>query len=649
MRIKLFIDRPILASVISIIIVLCGLIAMLNMPVAQYPNISPPTISVSAQYPGASAETIERTVAAQLEAKLNGVGNVLYMSSSSTGSGSVSVRLTFEIGTNLNYAVNEVLNRVHSAMPLLPAVVQALGVNVRKSSPDMLMVLNFYNNGSGKFDKYYMSNYLNRTLLNDLNLVPGVGQISLYGTTYAMRVWLNINAMNSLNITATDIANAIKEQSNEYTVGTSNAMPTKNAVLTFNVAGSSMYSDPKQFENIVIRANGTAFIHLKDVASVQLGASSYNVLPRINFIKNNKLDSYDMAVMQVYMDPSANQLEVKKLVLGKLQEDSKNFPEGLDYKVGFDATQFVDASIINVRGALIDAFILVGVIILLFLQNYRASLIALLTVPVSAIGSFALLYLFGFTINTLSLFAMILAIGIVVDDAIVVVENIERLKEKNHDLSIKEIVNLAMTEVFGAIIAIGLVLSVVFLPVMSLSGLSGVLYRQFAVTISCTVVISALTALTLTPAISALLLKNRKEPNWFSLGFNRIFDKITSFYLNIAEKFIDWGKYTLITLIVASIFVVLIFKVIPLSFMPNEDQGYFLASVYLPTSSGLQQTQKISQEISAKIIKQSGVDQIIQIVGVDFFGGGANSYAATLIITLKNWQYRKNKNVYHKI
>lgn len=640
MQLKVFIHRPILASVISIIIVLCGLTAMFSMPLSQYPDISPPTIYVSAQYPGASAETIERNVAAQLEAQLNGVANVLYMSSNSTGSGFINIGLTFEVGTDLNHAINEVLNRVHAATPLLPAIVQKLGISVTRSSPNFLIALYFYNDGSGSFDNYYMGNYLKRTVLNDLKLINGVGKVEYYANTYAIRVWMNINAMNALNVSATDIANAIKDQSNEYTIGKSSSMPIESSLLTFNISGSSMYTTPKQFENIVVRAKGTQIVRLGDVAKVELGREDYSVTPYVSFMKNGKPIHNEIAFMQVMMDPAGNQFEVRKRVMDKLDKALTTFPPGLKYKIVFDATQFVATSLKNVEHALIEGFILVGLVILLFLQNFRASIIALITVPVSIIGSFALLSLFGFSINTLSLFAMILAIGIVVDDAIIVVENIERIKDKSGAITIQAIVEVAMQEVFGAVVAIALVLSVVFLPVMFLPGLSGGLYRQFAVTIAFTVIISAITALTTTPAISCLLLKKKIKHNGFTVKFYRAFDKIADFYLSMASKLIDWGKWGLLTLLIAILLVVGIFSIIPSSFIPNEDQGFLVGSVNLPTSASLQETKKVSQEIASQIFKQKGVDQVAEIVGYDFFGGGQNSYAATIFVTLKNWKER---------
>lgn len=641
MNVRIFIHRPILAIVISIIIALCGLVAIKNLPVTQYPNISPPSISVRASYPGASADTVEKTVAAQIESKLNGVSNLLYMNSFS-GSGGASIRLTFEVGTDLNFAVNEVLNRVHAATPLLPAVVQQLGVIVRKSSPDMLMVLTFYNNGSGKFTNTYLSNYVNHIVSNDLSLVPGMGDVGVWGYPYAIRFWLDVNKMNSLNITPQDIEAAVRDQSSENIIGKSSAMPTKGAVLTFNVSGSEMFSDPKQYENIIIRANGSQIIRVKDVARVELGATGYDIVSKEMNVEHGTVTNQEAVAMSLKMDPTANQLAVKQGVLARLAFDAKNFPTGMSYGVMYDASKFVSASINNVQHTLIEAFILVGLVILLFLHNARASIIALVTVPVAILGTFMCLYIFDSSINTLSLFAMILAIGIVVDDAIVVVENIERLKVKYPGLGLKQIVELAMNEVIGAVIAIALVLSVVFLPVMFLSGLSGALYRQFAITIACTVVISAIVALTLTPALSSLLLKEHVHLNKFSLWFNRKLDLLTKYYLKMAEKIIDNSKYAIFGLVVVVVAIVLIFKIIPRSFIPNEDQGNYFVSISLPSSSSLPQTEKTTAQIAAMIAKRPGVKSIMQVNGVDFMSGSNNTYSALLVVILDNWAKRKN-------
>ncbi|MBY0379970.1 MAG: efflux RND transporter permease subunit, partial [Burkholderiales bacterium] len=541
----------------------------------------------------------------------------------------------------LNYAINEVLNRVHAATPLLPPIVQKLGINVSKSSTNFLLGLYFYNDGSGSFNNDYMGNYIKRTLFNDLNLVPGVGRVQFYANTYAVRVWMNLNAMNPLNITPAEISNAIMEQNHEFTIGKSNARPIESGYLTFNVTGSSMYSKPQQFENIIIRANKTQIVRLKDIARVELGSNSYQVIPNISFLKDKQPSHNEIAFMQVMMDPYGNQLEVRNRVIDKLNSAAKNFPVGMHYRVMFDGTKFVTNSINNVIQALIEAFILVALVVFLFLQNIRASFIALITVPISIIGSFAMLSVFGFSINTLSLFAMILAIGIVVDDSIIVVENIERLKETEQNIHIKAIVELAMKEVYGAIIAIALVLSVVFLPVMVLPGMSGVLYRQFAVTIACTVLISAVTALTTTPAICVLLLKYPTKHNKFSLKFYKLFDKLTNGYLFLADKMIKWGKWGLLTLVLAILMVIGIFRLIPTSFIPNEDQGFLIGAASLPSSSSLQDSKKVANSIASDILKLPAVDQMAEIIGVDFFGGGVNSYATTFFVSLKDWQSRQ--------
>jgi len=643
MLLRDFISRPILASVIAIIIILCGLAAAFNMPLAQYPDISPPTIYVWTSYPGASAETIEKTVAAQLEGQLNGVPNVLYMQSTSTGSGSVEIVLTFEVGTQLNQAINDVLNRVHAATPLLPAIVQKLGVNVAKSSPNFLMGLYFYNDGSGKFDSSYMGSYLKHTLVNDLALIDGVGKVNLYANIYAMRVWMNLNAMNLLNITPDDIANAIKEQSREYTVGRNNSISSNPALLSFNITGSSMYLTPAQFANIIIRSKNNQIIRVRDVARVELGIQEYEVKPIVSEIEHKQILHNQIAFLQIMMAPGANQLKVRSKVMEKLTLAAKNFPHGLVYKMGFDGSKFVNESLKNVWYSLLDAFVLVAVVIFLFLQNFRASLIALITVPVSLIGSCAIIYLFGFSLNTLTLFAAVLAIGIVVDDAIIVIENIERLKHKQANFDIKSLVAFAMQEIFGAIIAIALVLVVVFIPVMVLPGMSGVLYRQFAVTIACAVSISAVVALTTTPALSALLLNKTVSPTKFALKFDALFKRLNDFYVNLAAKLIARGRWVLVILLVVIALVITIFHFIPTSLVPNEDQGFIVGSIVLPTNASLEMSEQKTNEIANFILKIPGVDKVTQIIGIDFFGGGVNSYATTLFVTLKDWQYRNLK------
>ncbi len=635
-----FVKRPIFAIVIAIILLICGVAAINNIPLSQYPKISPPSIVVSASYPGASAQTIDRTVAALLQSKLNSVANILYMTSNSTGSGNVSVRLTFEVGTDLNQSINDVLNKVHAIMPMLPPIVQAIGVNVKKSSPDFLMNIIFYSDKDAKYDKYYISNYLKRTLYNELSRAVGVGQISYYATPYAIRVWLDINKMNSLNITANQIISSIKEQNNQYIIG--NSINNFESSLLFNILAPSTYNTPQQFANIIISSKDKKFIYLKDVARVELGANTYNVIPTIT-LKDNKeiINNYDIALMQVYLDPSANQIKSKKDILRILTLASKNFPNRLHYKIVYDATQFIEASIQNVLISLLHSFILVALVILLFLRSWRYSLIALLSIPVSIIGSISFLYLFGFSINTLTLFALVLAIGIVVDDAIIVIENFERLKIQNPSMNLYKLITLSMKQVLPVLLTIGLVLTIVFLPVMFLSGLAGVMYQQFAVTITFSVLLSVIISISLTPALLALLGNDNTIKIKIFILFNDIINKFSNFFVKVAGFFID-KYYSTIIIILVTILTIFLFKIVPLNFVPNEDQGYFIVTLNLPTSSSLQDSKKTAESISALLIKKKAIDSITKIIGVDFYGGGANSYASSLIIRLKNWQERSS-------
>jgi multidrug efflux pump len=634
-----FVKRPIFAFVIAIILLICGIIAINNIAIAQYPKISPPSIVVNANYPGASAITIDRNVASVLEAKLNGINHLLYMNANSTGSGSVSVRLTFEVGSDLNQAINEVLNRVHAVMPMLPAVVQKLGVNVKKSSPDFLMNIVFYNDKNSKYNKYYVSNYLKRTLYNDLSLAKGVGQISFYALPYAIRIWLDINKMNALHINPAQIINSIQEQNNQYIIG--NTFSNYDSSLLVNIIAKDTYITPDEFAKIIIDSKNKQFIYLKDVAKIELGANSYNIIPTITFKDNNIVQNHDIALMQIYLEPSANQIKSKQDILDRLNIASKNFPNGLHYKVVYDATEFITASIKNVLYAFLHAFLLVGLVIFIFLKNWRSSLIAILAIPTSIIGSISFLYLFGFSINTLTLFALVLTIGIVVDDTIIVIENFERLKLTHPNMDIKQLVSIAIKEVFRPVITIGLVLSVVFIPVMFLGGLAGVMYQQFAITITTSVILSVLVSITLTPALLSIF-ENKQH---VKLNFLTSIDKYINIFTNLAYKTTNFfiGKfYAFGVIIIVVIITIILFKLVPLSFVPNEDQGNFIVTINLPTSSSLQDSKQITESVSSILIKQSAVDSITKIIGVDFYGGGANSYASSLIVRLKNWEQRNN-------
>ena len=643
MRLNIFIRRPILATVISLIIVLCGVVAVFNLPVSQFPDVSPPSISINAAYPGANAETAAKVVAAQIENQMNGVSNLMYMATSTSSAGTISITLTYNVGTNLNYAINEVLNRLQAAMPLLPSVVQRMGVTARKSSPDMLLIASFYSDPY--IDPVFVSNYLQRTVENDLLLLSSVGMVNVFGTgSYAIRVWLDPNKMQRLGISVTDAQNAINDQNEEYIVGRANASPNgKGDVLTLNVSGQPMFSRADQVANIILRNKNNQTVRMKDFARVELGSSSYTTIAQVNFRdEKGQFKHYPSTIMQVFLQPGANQLEAKTEIMNKLAEASKRFPTGLHYRLTVDNSRFVKASVINVVDTLKVAFILVGFIIFLFLQNWRASLIAMCSIPVAIIGTMACLYMLGFSLNTLSLFALILAIGIVVDDSIVIVENIERLREEHPEMKLVEIIELTLHEVFGAIIAIMLVLSVVFIPVMVMGGLPGIMYRQFAVTIACAVILSGIGALTFTPAISFLILKKNVQKPKFLAWFDHFFDWLTERYVRIATILIVRKKLTIAIWIAVVISTLGMFKMVPMGFVPIEDQGLLFATVNLPSASGLAQTKAVVDKMTEKLTKNPAIDSVLTVTGFDFLDfGNQKTYAASFFIALKDWDLRK--------
>ena len=646
MKLNKLIHRPILASVISLIIVICGAVAAFNLPVSQFPNISPPSISIRAQFPGADAETSARVVAAQIENHLNGMSNLLYMATTTSATGGISINLTYEVGTDLNDAIDEVLNRIYASMSLLPPVVQKLGVTARKSSPDQLMSVAFYSDPY--LEPKFVSNYLQRTVENDLLLLPTVGTISVFGTgVFAIRVWLDPNKMQYYGVGVTDIQSVIKDQNQEFVIGRSNAPPSNDgaSTMSINLKGSEMYSTPEQVANIVLKNSGNQIVRIKDVARVEMGASSYNTMSEIDFRdKNGKFNFYTSSIMQIYLVPNANQIEAKKQILQRLEQDEKSFPYGLHYRITNDNSRFVEASVHNVINTLYIAFVLVGIVILLFLQNWRASLIAICSIPVAIIGTLAFLYLFGFSLNTLSLFALVLAIGIVVDDAIVIIENIERLRNQYPDKKLSLIIELTLKEVMSAVIAIVLVLSVVFVPIMALGGVSGIMYRQFAVTIACAVVLSGVSALTFTPALSKLILKNHVKKIKLN-KFDRGFQKLTDFYVKTAGKMIDHPKAACIVWLTIIVITIGIFKNVSTDFVPLEDQGVVMATINLPTSSSLGDTKATVNNLMEKLTKNPNIDSVLTIVGMDFLdSGGQKAYAASFFISLKDWKLRHGKN-----
>lgn len=632
-----FISRPIFSAVISITIVIAGLMAARGLPVAQYPQIAPPTVIITANYPGASTETLTRTVAGPIEEQLSGVENLLFFSSVAQSSGTLVITATFEVGTNVDTATVNVNNRVKIAEPRLPDVVRQYGVTAQKRSNDILMVAAI-TSPTDEYSNLYLSNYALVNVLDELKRLPGVGDAAVLGAKdYAMRVWLMPDRMAQLGLTAPDVAAAIAAQNKQNVAGKIGQEPAPDGQqLVYTVTAKGRLATPEQFGEIVIRSTGPGgVLRLKDVARIELGAADYDA--------NTKLVGKPVALVATYLQSGANALEVADSVRKKMQELEKKFPVGMEYVIPFDTTKFVTASINEVIKTLGEAMVLVAVVVFVFLQNWRATLIPLIAVPVSLIGTFAGLWVFGFSINTLTLFAMVLSIGIVVDDAIVVLENVERLMAERQ-LPPKEAAYEAMREVSGAVVAIVLVLSAVFIPVAFLGGIAGKLYQQFAVTVALAVVLSGVVALTLTPALCAVLLKpGHHEPRGFR-WFNRGFSSFTNGYTKLVE-------YTLRHRILgASVFGAIVvgcfmmFRLVPGGFVPPEDQGYLISALVLPDGASLQRTEEAGDAFQKKVVQDPGVARVFVIAGNDIIGGGRRTNAGTIFIPLKDWDQRESSS-----
>jgi HAE1 family hydrophobic/amphiphilic exporter-1/multidrug efflux pump len=632
-----FIGRPIFSAVISITIVIAGLMAARGLPIAQYPQIAPPTVIITANYPGASTETLTRTVAGPIEEQLSGVENLLFFSSVAQSSGTLVITATFEVGTNVDTATVNVNNRVKIAEPRLPDVVRQFGVTAQKRSNDILMVAAI-TSPADEYSNLYLSNYALVNVLDELKRLPGVGDAAVLGAKdYAMRVWLKPDRMAQLGLTAPDVAAAIAAQNKQNVAGKIGQEPApEGQQLVYTVTAKGRLVTPEQFGEIVIRSTGAGgVLRLKDVARVELGAADYDA--------NTKLLGKPVALVATYLQSGANALAVADSVRKKMQELEKKFPLGIEYVIPFDTTKFVTASINEVMKTLAEAMVLVAIVVFMFLQNWRATLIPLIAVPVSLIGTFAGLWVFGFSINTLTLFAMVLSIGIVVDDAIVVLENVERLMAERQ-LSPREAAYEAMREVSGAVVAIVLVLSAVFIPVAFLGGIAGKLYQQFAVTVALAVVLSGVVALTLTPALCAVLLKpGHHEPKGFR-WFNRAFAWFTDRYTGLV-------KYTLHHRVLgASVFGAIVvgcfvmFRMVPGGFVPPEDQGYLISALVLPDGASLQRTQETGDAFQKKIAQDPGVARVFVIAGNDIIGGGRRTNAGTVFIPLKDWDQRESSS-----
>lgn len=630
---RFFITRPIFASVLSIIIVLAGLAAAFKLPIAQYPQIAPPTVLITATYPGASAETLSKTVAAPIEEQLSGVENLLYFNSSSDSSGTLTITATFDIGTDVDQATFNVSNRVNIALPRLPEDVRRTGVVVQKRSNDILLVV-MLTSKNKDHNRLFLSNYATLNMLDEFKRIKGVGDVTIFGgQDYSMRVWLRPDRMAQLGVSTTDIAAAISAQNAQYAAGKIGAEPaTPNQQLAFTVTAKGRLIDPEEFGNIIIRAQGpNGVLYLRDVARVELGAQNYNV--------QSALDGQAGVAMPIFLQTGANALDTANAIKAKVEELKTKFPQGMEYNIPYDTSDFVKATIKEVFHTFGEALVLVVIVVFLFLQSWRATLIPMIAVPISIVGTFAGLYLFGFSINLLTLFAMILAIGIVVDDAIVVLENTERLmKEENLNPLHAAIKSIAQVQ--AAVVAIVLVLCAVFVPVAFQGGIAGELYRQFAVTVAISVVISGVVALTLTPALCAMILKNDHHENAFFRKFNQGFGKLTRLYtgtvnLTLHHKII--GAIVFGGMLIVMIF---LFRTVPGGFVPPEDQGYVISIVVMPDGATLKRTSQTTENIRAAVAKDPATAHEFAVNGFELLTGANKTNAATMFVRMTDWDAR---------
>ncbi|OUL56964.1 efflux RND transporter permease subunit [Pseudoalteromonas ulvae] len=633
---RFFIDRPIFAFVISIVIVLAGLAAMRALPIAQYPEIAPPVVQVTAVYPGASASVLEQTVAAPIENAITGVEGMMYMSSNSTSSGVTTVEVTFEIGTDIDQAAVNVNNRVKQVEARLPEETRRQGVIVQKGSSSFLQVHAFYS-PDGTRDSLWTSNFVTMNVLDRIKRIPGTTNVQIFGAKdYAMRIWLRPDLMSQLKVTVEEITQAVRSQNSQYAAGKIGSTPTSSSAqeIVYSVTAQGRLSTPEEFANIIIRANPDGSnLRLKDIARVELGSKDYDF--------NGTINGKQAVLLGIFLQPGANALDVAAQVNQTVDEIKSQFPTGLAHLTPYDTTRFVEVSIREVLITLVEAMVLVFLVVYLFLQNWRATLIPTLAVPVSLLGTFAGLYMLGYSINTLTLFGMVLSIGIVVDDAIVVLENVERLMHEEK-LNPREAAIKAMQEVSGPVVAIVLVLCSVFVPIAFLGGLTGELFRQFAITISIAVSLSGVVALTMTPALCVLILKpEHKQTAKFFLWFNDWFHRVTGHYVNAVSFFVRRGVLGFVLVAGMIALTVGIWQKTPGSLVPDEDQGFYISAIFLPDGASLERTEEVVQQVIAAAKSNPANENVIAFTGFDFIGGGYKNSAATLFVTQKHWDQRE--------
>lgn len=637
------IHRPVLAIVISVLIVFVGSLAIKQLPTSQFPQIAPTTVNIFIAYPGSSADVLVKSTLITLENSINGVQGMRYMATDATSAGEATLRVVFEPGTDPNQAVIRVKTRVDQVMPLLPELVQREGVIITPIQPSMLMYVNLYSKNE-KMDEKFLYNYANVNMIPEIKRIKGIARAQILGSRiYAMRVWLNPDRMRAYNISAEEVMAAMEEQSiigRPGRIGQSSGIEAQS--LEYVLTYKGRYNKPEQYENIIIRANAEGeSIHLKDIANVELGSEFFDIY--------SNLDGHPSAAIVLKQSFGSNATEVIAEVKETLKEMKKNFPPGIDYKISYDVSKFLDASIEQVMHTLRDAFILVAIVVFLFLGDWRSTLIPILAVPVSLIGAFFVLQLFGLSINLITLFALVLAIGIVVDDAIVVVEAVHAKMEEIPGITPYNAVKKVMGEISGAIIAITLVMVSVFVPIAFMSGPVGTFYRQFSITMASSIILSAIVALTLTPVLCAMILKNhhgherKKSPvsrfiNWF----NKRFDKLTGRYVGLLRLIVNRRMVTVLVLVAFGLGIFLENKMLPSGFIPGEDQGTIYAIIQTPPGATLERTNQVSQELQKICEKVEGVESVSSLAGYEIMTEGRGSNAGTCLINLKDWSEREH-------